>query len=57
MVEEDRLISIFQDVTQEMDRIRALEENEVRLKEPTGDLDTIFNATRDANVFGQNRRR
>ncbi|NLX70185.1 MAG: PAS domain S-box protein [Clostridiales bacterium] len=48
LVEEDRLISIFQDVTQEMDRIRALEENEVRLKELTGDLDTIFNATQDA---------
>ena len=48
LVKEDRFVSIFQDVTQEMEHINALEENEKKLKELADELDTIFNATQDA---------
>jgi len=47
-VKEDHFVSIFQDVTLEMERIKALEENEEKLKELARELDTIFNTTQDA---------
>lgn len=45
---KEHFIAIFQDVTSEVERIKALEDQKRQIKELTAELETIFNATQDA---------
>lgn len=46
--EKDHFVTIFQDITPEMERIKTLEEQAEKIKELTGELEMIFNGTQDA---------
>lgn len=46
--QKDHFVTIFQEVTLEMERIKTLEEQEQRIKELTTELETVFNGTQDA---------
>lgn len=41
-------ITIFQEITSEMERIKTLEEKETRIRELSIELETVFNGTQDA---------
>jgi len=44
-------ITIFQEVTSEMERIKAMEEQKQQIRELTTELETVFNGTQDAMFF------
>lgn len=45
--QKGHFITIFQEITSEMERIKTLEEGEQRIRELTTELETVFNSTQD----------
>jgi diguanylate cyclase (GGDEF)-like protein/PAS domain S-box-containing protein len=46
--QKEHFVTIFQEITLEMERIKTLEEQEQRIRELTTELETVFNGTQDA---------